>query len=351
MRGDTWYLDYVKNGQRVRRSAGKNKVIAEAVLRRIESNQAIEKFLPGQVVAAPGPQAVDLAIEDLLGLYLAYAETNCRPGSLRRYRENANRFKKFCKEQFIPTVGALNLEVAEHYKAARVKDGAAPATINGETTFVVAALNYAKRLGRIPANPWEGIRKLRVVKLPPRVYSKDEIEKILEGLPEWACDAVTILVNTGMRFGELQNLTWQDVDLERGMIQIASRNGHETKTGGTWAIPILDVVDEILRRREKLKRAYVVMQPRSKKSLHNARLRDLFQARLKELGLDHGRIHDLRHTFASRLAESGAPLGAIKELLGHADERTTAIYKHLSPAYLREEMERLNLDKKKARPE
>ena len=43
------------------------------------------------------------------------------------------------------------------------------------------------------------------------------------------------------------------------------------------------------------------------------------------------RIHDLRHTFATRLASSGQPLRAIQEFLGHADSKTTQIYSHYAP--------------------
>jgi hypothetical protein len=44
------------------------------------------------------------------------------------------------------------------------------------------------------------------------------------------------------------------------------------------------------------------------------------------------KFHDLRHTFATRLAASGQPLRTIQEFLGHADSKTTQIYAHYAPS-------------------
>ena len=58
--------------------------------------------------------------------------------------------------------------------------------------------------------------------------------------------------------------------------------------------------------------------------------------RFKEACVDAGvrtiRFHDLRHTFATRLAASGQPLRMIQEFLGHADSKTTQIYAHYAPS-------------------
>jgi integrase len=57
-----------------------------------------------------------------------------------------------------------------------------------------------------------------------------------------------------------------------------------------------------------------------------------FKAACREAGVPEITFHQLRHTFATRLATSGQPLRAIQEFLGHADMKTTQIYAHYAPS-------------------
>ncbi|HEY5342281.1 MAG TPA: tyrosine-type recombinase/integrase [Solirubrobacteraceae bacterium] len=57
-----------------------------------------------------------------------------------------------------------------------------------------------------------------------------------------------------------------------------------------------------------------------------------FKAACKDAGVRPVKFHDLRHTFATRLAASGQPLRTIQEFLGHADSKTTQIYAHYAPS-------------------
>ncbi len=65
-----------------------------------------------------------------------------------------------------------------------------------------------------------------------------------------------------------------------------------------------------------------------------------FKYYLNKLGLN-GRLHDLRHTFASHLVMNGAPLPVVQEFLGHANITTTMVYSHLAPNIHRREIQKL----------
>ena len=67
----------------------------------------------------------------------------------------------------------------------------------------------------------------------------------------------------------------------------------------------------------------------------------LLQTAMRKCGLPPGRLHDFRHTFGATLAQAGVSLGTIKELMGHADTKTTMIYVHFAPKHLREAVSKL----------
>jgi integrase len=76
----------------------------------------------------------------------------------------------------------------------------------------------------------------------------------------------------------------------------------------------------------------VFAHPRKGTPLDGSKLTKRFKAACVDAGVRPVRFHDLRHTFATRLAASGTPVRTIQEFLGHADSKTTQIYAHYAPS-------------------
>ena len=76
----------------------------------------------------------------------------------------------------------------------------------------------------------------------------------------------------------------------------------------------------------------VLAHPQSGRPLDRSKLTRQFKAACADAGVHRVRFHDLRHTFATRLAASGQPMRTIQEFLGHADSKTTQIYAHYAPS-------------------
>ena len=144
---------------------------------------------------------------------------------------------------------------------------------------------------------------------------------------------VTASLYTGRRRGELFYLEWADIDFDRDCYLVRKSKSHLVKSYPMH--PEFRAVLESFDNRQG--RVFNRWE-------HPDTLTGLVKQALIDAGHPEMRLHDLRHTFASNLAEAGESLQTIGELLGHTDKRTTEIYSHLSDQHLRASLNRLKLD-------
>jgi len=157
-----------------------------------------------------------------------------------------------------------------------------------------------------------------------RWITADEERYILEYFRDFKGDEemegfFIVLVDTGMRRGELLNLTKNDVNFNNSMVSI-----WETKADLPRSIPMTPRVKKVME--EKIK---VNSHRLFNKGVHYYRWR--WDKMKEELNLKDVVVHTLRHTFASRLAQRGGNIYHIQKLLGHRDISNTMIYAHLAP--------------------
>ena len=138
-----------------------------------------------------------------------------------------------------------------------------------------------------------------------------------------AVAAFRLLMLTGCRRNEIQTLRWEDVDLEVGELRL-----RDAKTGAR-SVALSPAARKVLATLPRLPdNPWVIAGPRPGRRLSNLNARWLMvRARV---GLEDVRIHDLRHSFASRALASGESLTMIGKLLGHRKVQTTARYAHLA---------------------
>ena len=160
--------------------------------------------------------------------------------------------------------------------------------------------------------------------------------------------AIILLLNTGMRVGELLALKWHNVDFEskqiyieetRGQIKDRTSEEHKyisadrsTKTQSSCRyIPINAKAEEALIYFKSLGYNNAYVMANSDKGVIT--YRNLFRVLsniLEANNINHGSLHTLRHTFATKLFKNGVDIKVISELLGHSDISITYnIYTHV----------------------
>jgi integrase len=137
-------------------------------------------------------------------------------------------------------------------------------------------------------------------------------------------------LDSGGRKGELPTLTWDKIEWtgERAILVLPAS---VTKSGKARHVPLTKRSTDILKRlrRKHLDGERVFLYERAGKARDLGNVRKPFETACKRAGIVDFHIHDCRHHFASRLAQRGATLQEIKELMGHASIEMTLRYAHL----------------------
>lgn len=215
---------------------------------------------------------------------------------------------------------------------ARVAEKTSKATANRVHSLVGRMFKLAVVWGVIERSPCYGLSKFREDKRPERFLSPDEIARFQQALSEdknkVAASALRLLLLTGLRRNEIVKARWDQVDLDGRMLHLP-----KTKTGARYAV--LNSAAQALVEGLPSRGLDVWLFPGAKpgKPLENPT--KVMDRALKRAGLEHMRIHDLRHTFAATCVNSGASLYEVQKLLGHSSPTMTQRYAHLASDTIR----------------
>jgi integrase len=211
--------------------------------------------------------------------------------------------------------------------ADRKAEGAAAGSANRLLIMMRFIFNLALRweVPGIKANPCAGVPLLQVDNKKERYLSQDEAKRLYDAV----CVSentmlkyiVPMLILTGARKREVLDAKWTDFDLERRIWRIPT-----TKAGKARHVPLSDGVMDLLSKMPR-DLPWVFANPDTGKpyvsiycAWHTARTK---------AGLADVRMHDLRHSFASLLINSGRTLYEVQHILGHTQVKTTQRYAHL----------------------
>jgi integrase len=208
-------------------------------------------------------------------------------------------------------------------------------------TTVVRYLASLSHAFSVAVRDWEWMQENPILKISkPKIsnertrFLNDEermrlIKACQESESKGLYPVVILALSTGMRRGEILNLKWNDVDLDRGAILLQT-----TKNGERRFIPLVGIALELLKSRHTNQFANSLVFPAPYSPSKPIDIRSAWENALENARISNFRFHDLRHTAASYLAMNQASLLEIGTLLGHKTVQMTKRYAHLSNKHL-----------------
>ncbi len=285
---------------------------------------ALLQSVPGMVASTPGAMTLDAFVAEH---YRPYAQQN------KRSHARDEQLYKRLKPMFghLPLTGITKRGV-QQLQTALLAEGLAKATVNLHIQMLRRYCNLAVQWDMMDRNPLTGVQLLYVDNQRETFLSDEQVTTLVKVLQthknRMVALIVTFLLATGARVNEALTAEWKDVDIASKMWRIPATNSKSKKKmakplneNALWVLEQLDSKD---------KSPYVFPSPVTGKSY--TFIRYAWQTIKRQAGIPANvRLHDLRHTFASRLASAGCSLYEMQMLLGHADPRMTQRYAHLTP--------------------
>ena len=208
---------------------------------------------------------------------------------------------------------------------------------NATVLRYLASLSHAYTIAMkdwawVDDNPVLKISKPRAARGRERYLSDAERQALLaackQSTSKFLHPVVVLAISTGMRRGEIMNLRWSDVDMQRGQIILT-----KTKNDTSRALPLVGLAKELLQKihdSHPAANAYIFYGNDPQKFVD---LTQPWKTALARAKLTDFRFHDLRHTTASYLAMNGATTMEIAAVLGHKTLAMVKRYSHLANSH------------------
>jgi integrase len=305
-----WYVE-------IRRDVYRSLKTRDAQEARALFKTVQREALAGKLVDLHKGQSVTL--EKFIEEYMTWCEKNRANGTCERAAQALRKFQGVVGSG--RTLMTLRKKDMENYIDFCRSIGNKPTTVNIDVRQIKAAFSKAIDWEYFKENPFSRIKQLQVQKAFPVYLNEKQIQKVTDVIGDNRMYRLmfALFVYTGGRREEVQSLNWADI----------KKNGvhfNKTKTYRSRVVPISPRLREILEDYPRgVGRMFDVSTNRVSK---------VMKAYFRKAGVGHIRLHDLRHTFASQLVQSGINIQVVQELLGHTSYSTTLIYAHLSNKHL-----------------
>jgi len=346
-----WYIEYSFNGKTKWESVGRVGVVSKSDAKRLFKLRQAE-ILQGKLYNTDN--SVIPTFSEFSKEYIEYAKGNKK--SWDRDECALRALVPFFGKHRLNEINPLQIE---KYKLLR-KKSVSQRTINIELSLLRRMFNLAMSWEKCSSSPMTQVNFYKEESSKERILSKEEEIDLIQFSPDHIKPILITALNTGMRYGEIINLSWNDIDFESGYLHVT-----KSKTGIGRKIPINDLLNNTLHelksgipigistgtyniRKEKSQQCQppkqvnalvskavgltsvgVQVPPRPYSHIFTYRnkplknIRTAFKNSCDRAGIKNLTFHTLRHTFATRLVLAGVDLATVSKLLGHSSIQMT----------------------------
>ena len=241
---------------------------------------------------------------------------------------------KLLKTAIVSKSKKVKLNNTERYRS--------PSTVVRYLAAISHAFSVAcKEWQWVESNPILRIRKPKEPRGRDRFLSDEERANLLTHCKLSSCKVlytiVVLAISTGMRRGELMNLTWKMIDFKQECIRL-----DKTKNGERRTIPLTGYALVQLLELGKVRRLDSQLIFPGISGLNSISIDRPWRSAILSAGIENFHFHDLRHSSASYLAMNGASLIEIAAVLGHKTLTMVKRYSHISKSHTQQVVSSMN---------
>jgi site-specific recombinase XerD len=263
-------------------------------------------------------------------LFLEDCRARLSPSTVAFYRDCLSVFARRLSKEERADVSKIQSSTVRRFLSAKRSEGISPHRVAGYYNTLKIFFSFLRREGLISSNPMDTIQRVKLP--PPRIHSlqEDDIRRLVEATKNPRDRAIVLLVlDTGLRLGELLRLRWQDIDWKWRILKVTGKGGKERIVPfGLGASRALRSYMNSIGSRD----GYVLVT-RSGTPLSREGLKSILRRAVSRAGLDgravHKGLHTLRHTMARLYLMRGGDIQSLARILGHSSLEMTRRYSML----------------------
>ena len=321
IKGKGWRYDFTLKGVRYTQAWYKTKTAAKQA----EADQRKEVLEPKTEIPTP----TDMDFLELVNRRLDHLKAYNSKAHYQDYRYRCRVWTKLwghlkCREVTRERIQAFVLK----------RSKVSAYTANRELISLRSLFNFGRKHKWIQVNPTEDIQPLPVEKRLKYIPPLEDIFTVIGAADPDTQDYLWSIRETMARVGEVNQMTWEDVNLEDRSVILYTRK----RKGGDLTprkVPMTERLYRILSRRHPQRDQrmpwvfwHTYRRRRTGETCQGpyGRRKRLLQGLCKKAGVPYFTYHALRHSGASVMDSIGVPIGSIQRILGHQNRKTTETY-------------------------